>query len=840
MCFYYHNRMKYLKLYIFSVLLTCWVCGADARQTKVRGRVVDISCDRALPLVDIRLDGTDICTSTNSRGCYTLEIEPDVDSLSLTISLEGYSPQSFEIKKGCFNIVDTKLIPYNIHRHGLDAGCGSVDTIMAQVLANKPFNDLSLLKDYSCGVYAKTGVGIENLELKDLKREETIDKYGFIFENMDTSVMTNRSYILGLVSESKRRKYYSRERSIDYQEIEASRISGFENNRSLAKLMSELDSDINLYDNYISILKVSFVSPLSASARRHYKYYLLGSVEHDSRKSYRIRFEPKNIILPVFEGELWIDSASYALCRADISMARGSDINWINNLNIELENRLYAEGVWFKESEKQRASFSIVPLDSSELYSLIVHRRLDYDGLDLSGDFDARVVEARDGVFVESEALVRDNTYWNGARPCPLSEAESRAYSLVDSLRRAGGGSYRSNSLASVVFGGYLKSRYLGFGPYYKLFSFNDVEKARFQFGVKTLRTFSQKLRMQTYVAYGIKDERLKAGFKAEYMLRRDPTRKFSLEIKHDLVQLGEADDALTEGNIFSSIFAKDQKRMSLVDKLNLGYEHQWREGINASYNIDLQKIYSTLQVPLITRGKGELHSVNASAVSVATRFSWDEITYNGRYEKHYLYSTKPRFTIKLTGGLKNVLPSDYNFLRVEGVGQYTLSIPPIGESKYTLSAGKIFGKVPFLLLKLHEGNGTYFYSQTAFSCMSYYEFASDTWVSLMYEHDFRGLIIKSLPLLRKTSWRTVLTFKGVWGTISERNNGSLANTSAVLLFPTGMSELNKPYMEAGVGIKNIFRLLRIDAIWRLTHRSKELEQGADNFTINLGVAFVF
>ena len=29
----------------------------------------------------------------------------------------------------------------------------------------------------------------------------------------------------------------------------------------------------------------------------------------------------------------------------------------------------------------------------------------------------------------------------------------------------------------------------------------------------------------------------------------------------------------------------------------------------------------------------------------------------------------------------------------------------------------------------------------------------------------------------------------------------------------------NMPYMEAGVGIENIFKILRIDYVWRLTYR---------------------
>ena len=34
------------------------------------------------------------------------------------------------------------------------------------------------------------------------------------------------------------------------------------------------------------------------------------------------------------------------------------------------------------------------------------------------------------------------------------------------------------------------------------------------------------------------------------------------------------------------------------------------------------------------------------------------------------------------------------------------------------------------------------------------------------------------------------------------------------------------PYIELGAGLSNIFRLLRVDFIWRVTHREKTLEDG--------------
>lgn len=83
---------------------------------------------------------------------------------------------------------------------------------------------------------------------------------------------------------------------------------------------------------------------------------------------------------------------------------------------------------------------------------------------------------------------------------------------------------------------------------------------------------------------------------------------------------------------------------------------------------------------------------------------------------------------------------------------QYRLNLPPIGYSQLMLEGGKIFGKVPYLLLKLHEGNGTYFYDRYAFSCMNFYEFSSDAWISFFYEHHFNGFLLGRVPLLKNST----------------------------------------------------------------------------------------
>ena len=156
------------------------------------------------------------------------------------------------------------------------------------------------------------------------------------------------------------------------------------------------------------------------------------------------------------------------------------------------------------------------------------------------------------------------------------------------------------------------------------------------------------------------------------------------------------------------------------------------------------------------------------------------------------------------------------------------------------VTGGKIFGKVPYPLLKLHEGNATYFYDPYAYSCMNFYEFASDMWGSIWWEHHFKGFFLGKIPLMKKLKWREVFTFKALWGTLSDKNNGSLPDTKALLLFPAGMSSVSKPYMETGIGIENIFRILRVDAIWRLTHRHDREGQKVQNFAVNFSLYLNF
>ena len=81
---------------------------------------------------------------------------------------------------------------------------------------------------------------------------------------------------------------------------------------------------------------------------------------------------------------------------------------------------------------------------------------------------------------------------------------------------------------------------------------------------------------------------------------------------------------------------------------------------------------------------------------------------------------------------------------------------------------------------------------------------------------------------MRKLHWREVVTVRGLMGSLDPSNQN-------VMTFPEGLTWMTKPYAEAGVGIENIFKFIRIDCIWRLAYLD---HPNIQKFGIRAGLRF--
>ena len=771
---------------------------AYAQSTRVRGQVTDAKTGEILPLVNVFFKGTTVGMTTDFDGNYTLETREEVSEIQA--SFVGYLSQTVKIKPGAFNTVNFQLEPqtFDLDEVKVTPGENPAHAILRHVSENKPKNSPSHLAAYYCQTYTKMELDLTNIK-PGFKNKKLQKNFGFVFHHMDTSVVTGKAYLPVMISEASADYYFRKSPALSREIVKASRISGIEEDYTLAQFTGHLHVNINLYDNYIDIFEVRFASPLSDHGLLFYKYFLVDSLQIDGRKTYKIRFHPKSFSTPVLDGEINIDSASWALQSAHVKMVKGLNVNWIRHLVIDNENQMLDDSVWFPKQDKVFADFSLVMSDSAKVLSFLGHRQVDYSNVRLHPEIPGEVLKMDNNVIIHSDVLKNDEHYWDTVRPYALSEKEKQIYGMVDSIKNVP--LYRTiYDIVNMIFGGYYDTKYVELGPYYKLLSFNEQEGCRFQIGARTTTDFSRKIRLFGYGAYGTKDQRWKGAGGFDYVFRELPTSRLTMSFKHDVVQLGAGINAFTEGNILSSIFSRgDNDRLSMVNQLDVNFEHEWRQGVTNTLGIQVRDIFSNSFVPFIKPDGGIMPAIQSTILRLNTRLSKNEIVLRKTFDKYSMGSDYPIVGIDLSMGIKGLFKNDYEFYRIVGSVNYDFPIAPIGKSYMVLTGGKIFGKVPYPLLKLHEGNATYFYDQYAFSCMNYYEFASDLWFSFFYEHHFKGFFLGKIPLMKRLKWREVFIFKGLIGTLSDKNNGSLAQTDAVLRFPEGMSSVSKQIGRAHV-----------------------------------------
>jgi hypothetical protein len=65
--------------------------------------------------------------------------------------------------------------------------------------------------------------------------------------------------------------------------------------------------------------------------------------------------------------------------------------------------------------------------------------------------------------------------------------------------------------------------------------------------------------------------------------------------------------------------------------------------------------------------------------------------------------------------------------------------------------------------------------------------------------------------------WREVVSAKALVGGYDEANDKILSRDFNYDGKPD-IYTLNKPYVEAALGVENIFKVLRVDALWRLSY----------------------
>lgn len=804
------KMLRFLLLPFFLITFYGGFNIVSAQQTRVSGKVTDALTGEAIPFANVAFKGTSVGTVTDMNGSFVIETDKPSDSLSA--SYVGYNPITLKVVKGKSQTVNflLKVNKVDLKEVVIKAGENPANILLRKVIDNKDKNDKKRLDTYAYEVYNKMEFDLTDIP-QDFKDKKLIKPFAFIFDNMDSSVTNGKPFLPFFITESLSDIYFKNNPKATREVIKASKISGLEN-ESITQFLGDMYQNIDIYDNYIDIFGKSFVSPISNVGQVYYKYYLTDSAFLDNQWCYKLKFKPRRKQELTFTGECWVHDTTFAIRKIDMRVVEDANINFVEDLAVVKEYSRVDDVQWMMVKEMLVVDFAA----RKDGLGFIGRKTSSYKDFKLNAALPDTIFEGTEKIKVLETSVKQDDAFWREARHDSLTDREKQIYHMVDTIKTLP--AFRTYvDIVTLFFTGHYEIGKFEIGPYFTLASFNSVEGYRFRLGGRTGPKFSDRLRFEGYVAYGTKDEEFKymGGFR--YFLKTKPREAIGARYKNDVVQLGQSENAFQDDNILSSLFRRNPAdKLTQLESYKVYYEKEWLSGYSHRIAfehgilIPLGKLdYSYFSNEERTKVR---NSINTSEISVFMRFAYREKFVEGKTGRVSLGSEFPVTQILYTGGLKGVLESDFTYHKLVGKVDDIIKVPPFGYTYYAIEAGKTWGEVPYPLLNVHQGNESYFYDYASFNMMNYYEFISDQYASLFVVHHFEGFFLDKIPLMRKLKWREVASLRGVYGSMSDENKSLLVNQNA-------FSTLSKkPYVEAGFGVENIFKILRFDFMYRLTY----------------------
>ncbi|WP_232064569.1 DUF5686 and carboxypeptidase-like regulatory domain-containing protein [Rhodocytophaga rosea] len=826
---------------LFFIGLLLFPLSLFAQNIQIKGRVTDAETGDAMPFVNVYFKSTTTGITTDFDGYYTISVSK-VPSDSLLASYIGYITRAKSVSKTQANqTIDFQLSTDNVKLDEVVvyAGENPAFPIMRNVIKNKDINDKKSLTAYEFESYNKIELDIDQISEKFRQRK---------FMQQITSVMDSIERIAGedgkpilpiFISESISNYYYRQTPQKKREHILKTKLTGIgiQDGSLVSQLIGSSFQEYNFYNNWLNIVEKDFVSPIADGWKTYYEYILVDSLYVGEHWCYRMDITPKRVQDLAFTGTIWIDSKSYALKQIDVSIGKGANLNFVEKIKIQQELAPTISQAWLPV--RTRVLIDIAEI-KDQTPGMLAKFYTSNKNFKINQPHDLKFYEVP--LEVEEDSRMAEKGYWETNRHDSLTPTEQNVYVMIDSIRNMPVvKSYIE--IVNIVVNGYKKVGKVDIGPYVLAYNFNEVEGHRIRLGFKTNIDFSKKWVIKAYAAYGTKDTRLKYSAEVQHILSRKPWSFIGLKRTSDLEQVGLLTEDIYDNTLFlaSSRFGT-LRRPFIYTENTLYAQTDVRKGFTQRIKLHQQHFdplfdFAFYKQPEDTDNSPILRSYKSSEIIIESRFTKDELFLQNDNERISLGTTKPVITLQYTLGLKGVLGGDFDYQKFNIMATQNLRLGYLGRSTYIINAGYIPSRLPYPLLRTHLGNQTFFYNSQSFNLMNYFEFVSDKYASLNYQHNFEGLFFNRIPLMRKLKWRFVATANVLYGSLRNENRTLYPTTD-----PDGnpvddnFSSLgNIPYVEVGYGIENIFKFIRIDAIHRLTYKDRP---GIRTFGVKVSTQF--
>lgn len=834
--------MKKLKkiIYICAALLPmAFHATAQVPQTVVTGVVTDVADKDPLPYVTVLFKGTGITTKTDADGKYY--ISTSAEHTVVQFSYVGYKSAFMTIKPGQSQVVNVKMqsesqsltevvISSNKRPAYRNKNNPAVELIR-KVIENKAKNQNQNYNHVEYQQYEQMAFSLSNLTEK-FKNKRIFKNYQFLFEEQDSTKiggkLTLPIYMEEKVSQTYLQKSPDKKKTILLGDKHVNYDSKFVDTKGLGKYFERMYADVNIYENNISLVSNQFLSPIADASPTFYKFFITDTIKTHNPKLIELSFIPRNNTDLLFEGRMYITmDGNYAVQDAFLTVNKNINLNFVRALEAKLNFEKNPDGRYHLSKTDLTVDFGLNQNKGGGFTGQRIVLIKDYKINKVQPD----TVYAGPSRVVAPNAEQRPEQFWVTQRmQDTLLRAKLSIYKNIDTLQTIPSFK-RTMDLVTLLFAGYKNFGPFEVGPVNTFYSFNNVEGFRLRLGGRTTPELSKRYYFETYAAYGFKDEKWKYFLSATYSLNNKSIYSFPQNyirgsFQRDTKIPGQELQFVQEDNFLLSFKRGENNMLLYNDFYKIDYVKEFEN--HFSYTFTARKwtqrpggslIYNTFENNMLTG----VDKINTSEIGVSLRYAPNEKFYQGKIYRVPIIDKYPVFNLRYTAGLKGVLDGQYNYHNLMGSMDKRFYLSQLGYSDVTIEGGYIFGKVPYPLLTVHRANQTYAYQLNSYNLMNFLEFVSDHYASFNIDHNFNGFFFNKIPLVKRLKLREVASFKVLYGSLRDENNPS--KDPSLLQFPTnedGSSRTytlgREPYMEGSVGIANIFKVLRIDAVKRFNY----------------------
>lgn len=794
------------RLILFLGFLFACFCQIQAQDMIVLGKVFDKKDNQPIRAANVWIKGSSYGTATNAEGYFFMRI-PYKEKYKLVLSCIGYKRKEVDLKNELDQYVEVKMEEERLLLDEIVVlpGKNPAFYLMKRVRENKKNNDPDFAVSRKNDAFETIDFYLFNIKKKWLQRKFLHDVANGTIDKKDSSIVLPLYHL----DEKKQMQVASDgnkvECSIDKNENSLNALG----NEPFQALLQNYISNVNFYENNITLFGRNFISPLANFGNVYYQYYLVDSLNNNARKQYVVRFRPKNTKDLAFKGEMLIDSLTAALVDIKAQMSTSANINFVNDVILN-HSFIQYENTFVPKNEDDFLSFRLrLNKDTKKGMSAMYQHNgfySNYSSLD-----SVVVVSDTSNITMFSDSM----------------ENQMRLVSAkIDTLNNSKIQRFAATAV-DLFLHGYVHAWKFDIGPLVNIYRYNKLEGHRISFGLRTGEAMMKNFTIGGFFGYGFGDKQWKYGGEFQARFGEKYKHRIGLFFSDNVEEYGTQTYAqyLNENwvgdvyNLFTSVrlkyygdFARHRR-----SEINYRYEDNCFAILSkAKY----EELFSNQYVPF-TRSGELFEKINIGSLSVSARFAFKQRYIDGFFHRFYLYNNLPIVHLQMEYGrysLGRERVSKGNYMKFTAFMRH--SFPLLGgKFRYRVELGHVAGQVPWTLLDVTRVGAGLVISDTRFCLMQPMEFISDTYAYAGFTYFTKGLLFNWIPGVKKLNLREVVSVNCAMGGILNPHHAD------VLDFPTQYSvdNLNKPYVEVSVGVANILRFLAVESVWRVTHRDDNL-----------------